>query len=120
MNIQHYKQRLLDLEKTLSARIGRETEHGRAAFIDSAHDVGDASVADEVASEEFTEAEHNTDVLQQVRDALGRVEVGTFGTCIVDGGPIEEKRLEAAPWTPYCLKHAERLEAAASLKTPTL
>ena len=29
MNIQHYKQRLLDLEKTLSARIGRETDQGR-------------------------------------------------------------------------------------------
>jgi hypothetical protein len=72
MNIQHYKQRLLDLEKTLSARIGQEADQGRREFIDSAHDVGDASVADEVASEEFTEAEHNADVLQQVRDALGR------------------------------------------------
>jgi DnaK suppressor protein len=120
MNMQHYKQRLLDLEKTLSARIGRETDRGRGEFIDSAHDVGDASVADEVASEEFTEAEHNADVLRQVRDALRRVEEGTFGTCIVDGGPIDEQRLEAVPWTPYCLKHAERLEAAESSRTPTL
>jgi RNA polymerase-binding transcription factor DksA len=48
-----------------------------------------------------------------------RVEDGTFGTCIVDGGPIEE-RLEVEPWTPYCLKHAQRLEAAASSRTPTL
>ena len=120
MNIQHYKQRLLDLEKTLSARIGREEDQGRGEFIDSAHDVGDASVADEVASEEFADAEHNADVLQQVRDALGRVEDGTFGTCVVDGGSIEEQRLEAVPWTPYCLKHAERLEAAASSRTPTL
>jgi RNA polymerase-binding transcription factor len=120
MNIQHYKQRLLDLEKTLSARIGQEADQGRGEFIDSAHDVGDASVADEMASEEFTEAEHNSDALQQVRDALGRVADGTFGACIVDGGPIEEQRLEAVPWTPYCLKHAQRLEVAASPKTPTL
>jgi DnaK suppressor protein len=120
MNIPHYKQRLLDLEKDLSARIGQETDQGRENSIDSAHDVGDASVADEVASEEFAEAEHNADVLQQVRDALGRVDDGTFGTCIVDGGPIEEARLEAVPWTPYCLKHAQRLEAAASSRTPTL
>ena len=120
MNIQHHKQRLLDLEKTLSARIGQETDQGRGEFIDSAHDVGDASVADEVASEQFTEAETNADVLQQVRDALDRVADGTFGTCIIDGEPIEEQRLEAVPWTPYCLKHAQRLEAAASPKTPTL
>src|SRR6267378_413847 len=93
---------------------------GQGEFIDSAHDVGDASVADEVASEAFTEGEHNSDVLQQVRDALDRVADGTFGRCIVDGGPIEEQRLEAVPWTPYCLKHAQRLEVAASSRTPTL
>ena len=120
MNIQHYKQRLLDLEKTLSADIGREIGEGRGEFIDSAHDVGDASVADERASEEFTEAEHDAVVLRQVRDALGRVDDGTFGTCIVDGGPIDDQRLEAEPWTPHCLKHAQRLEAAASSRTPTL
>jgi len=114
MNISDYKQRLLDLEKTLSARIGREADQGQEEFIDTAHDVGDASVADAVASEEFTEAEHNSDVLQQVRDALERVADGTFGTCIVDGGPIEAQRLD------YCLKHAQRLEVAASSRTPTL
>ena len=120
MNVQHYKQRLSDLEKALSARIGQEADQGRGEFIDSAHDVGDASVADAMASEEFAEAERSADVLQQVRDALGRVADGTFGTCIVDGGPIEEQRLEAVPWTPYCLKHAQRLEDAASSRTPTL
>jgi DnaK suppressor protein len=120
MNIQLYKQRLLDLERTLSGRMGREADQGRGEFIDSAHDVGDASVADEVASEEFTEAEHNADVLQQVRDALGRIKDGTFGTCIVDGGPIEAQRLEAVPWTPYCLKHAQRREVTAPSRTPTL
>ena len=46
MNIQHYKQRLLDLEKTLSARIGQEADQARGEFIDEAHDVGDASAAD--------------------------------------------------------------------------
>jgi DnaK suppressor protein len=120
MDIQHYKQRLLDLEKDLSTRIGREGDQGRGEFIEGARDVGDASVADEMASEEFSEAEHNSAVLQQVRDALGRVADGTFGQCIVDGGPIEERRLEAVPWTPYCLKHAQRLESAASSRTPTL
>jgi DnaK suppressor protein len=119
MNIDHYKRRLLDLEKTLSVRVRQETDEGREEFIDSAHDVGEASVADEVAAEHFTEAERDADVLKLVRDALGRVDAGTFGTCIVDGGPIEPQRLEALPWTPYCLKHAQSLESAES-KPPTL
>jgi DnaK suppressor protein len=120
MNVQHYTQRLLDLEKTLSKRAGRAVAEGRGAFIESAHDIGDASVADEVASEQFTEAERDSTVLKQVRDALARVKDGTFGKCIVDGGPIEEQRLDAVPWTPYCLKHEQRLEAGAPPRTPTL
>ena len=120
MNAERYKQRLLEMERALSGRIGREADQGRGEFIDSAHDAGDASVADEVSSEQFAEAEHDANVLQQVRDALRRIADGTFGTCIVDGGPIEEERLEAVPWTPYCLKHAARLEAATSLTMPTL
>lgn len=120
MNTERYKQRLLEMEQTLSGRIGREANQGRSEFIDSAHDAGDASVADEVSSEQFTEAEHDANVLQQVRAALRRIADGTFGTCIVDGGPIEEQRLEAVPWTPYCLKHATRVEAATSVRMPTL
>ncbi|MCU1382588.1 MAG: transcriptional regulator, TraR/DksA family [Acidobacteria bacterium] len=120
MNVQHYKQRLLDLERTLSARTDRAVDEGRGAFIDDAHDAGDASVADEVASEQFTEAEQDAAILQQVRDALTRVDAGTFGTCIVDGGPIEEQRLDAVPWTSYCVKHAQARDAATQSRTPTL
>src|SRR3954463_16228582 len=112
MDIERYKQRLLDLERSLSARVDRETDAGREQFIDSAHDIGDASVADEAASEEFTGAEHNATVLQRVREALDRVSDGTFGRCLVDGGPIEERRLEAVPWTPYCVKHEQQVERA--------
>lgn len=119
MNIQHYQQRLLDLETTLSARIGRAVAEGRRGFIDSSHDVGDASVADEVAAEQFTEAEQDSVTLQQVRDALARVAAGTYGTCVVDGGPIEEQRLDAVPWAAYCLKH-EQLRDAVTPATPTL
>jgi DnaK suppressor protein len=55
-----------------------------------------------------------------VREALRRIEDGTYGTCIVDGRPIEEKRLHAVPWTPYCLEHQAGLEALAPAKMPTL
>jgi DnaK suppressor protein len=120
MNVEHYKQRLLDLEKTLTTRADRAVAEGRGEFIDVGHDIGDASVADEVASEQFTEAEQDRAILQQVRDALTRVEAGTFGTCIVDGGPIEEIRLDAVPWTSYCLKHEQLRDTATSSRPPTL
>jgi DnaK suppressor protein len=120
MNIQDYKRRLLELETRLSARTVGGRERARAQVLDSAGDTADASVADLAASEDFTEAELDATVLQQVRDALRRIEDGAFGLCVVDGGPIDAKRLEAVPWAPYCLKHQKLLEAALQPRTPTL
>lgn len=120
VNQQQYKQKLLQLEKDLAARTARETELGRDQRTDGVADVGDASVADADASEDFTEAELDSTVLSQVRDALRRIEAGTYGMCLVDGRPIEAKRLEASPWVPYCLKHQKLLEAAAGHRFPTM
>jgi DnaK suppressor protein len=120
MNVEEYKRRLLELETRLSARAARGRERAREQVMDSPGDIGDASVADEGESQDFTEAELDATVLRQVRDALQRTDDGTFGQCVVDGGPIEPKRLEAVPWTPYCLKHQALLEAASRRVTPTL
>lgn len=105
MTIQHYKQRLLDLEKRLSRHISDEREQALEQVLDSPHDAADDSVAEEDESMDFAVAELDTTVLEQIREALRRIEDGTFGRCVVDGEPIEPKRLEAVPWTPYCVKH---------------
>ena len=120
MNHLQYKQRLLQLERHLVARTAQEAERGRAQSGPGVADAGDASVADEDASESFSEAELDSAVLIQVRDALRRIDDGTFGKCSVDGQPIEAKRLEASPWVPYCLKHQKLLEAAAGRRFPSL
>ena len=120
MNTQEYKRRLLEFEKNLVARGASTRDAARARVMDSPGDAGDASLADEDESVAFTEGELDDTVLQQVREALGRIEDGTFGRCVVDGAPIEPKRLDAMPWTPYCLKHQQLLEAAARPRTPTL
>jgi DnaK suppressor protein len=120
MNVQEYKQRLLDLETRLSTRARQERDQAREQIVDSPRDAADDSVADEGESEDFAEAELDVQVLQQVRDALQRIDDGTFGRCVVDGEPIEPKRLAAVPWTPYCLKHQTLLEASSGSRTPSL
>jgi len=49
-------------------------------------------------------------ILQDIYDALNRIEEGTFGICENNGEPIPKKRLEAIPWTRYCLACASKLE----------
>jgi RNA polymerase-binding transcription factor len=120
MNPDHFKQLLLAKEHELSARVGRAIAGAREVGDDSPHDVGDESVTDELKEQQLTEAEADQTVLTQVREALKRINDGTFGKCVVDGGPIEDARLEAVPWTPYCLKHQQLREETGSTRTPTL
>ena len=119
VNIESYKQRLLAREQELLERVGREIGTARERREDQG-DVGDASVADELKEEYFAIAETDSAILAEVRAALKRIDDGTFGRCVVDGGPIEERRLEAVPWTPYCLKHQQEIEEQARLRTPSL
>jgi DnaK suppressor protein len=90
MNVQEYKQRLLDLQARLSTRVRREWEQAREQVIDIPRDAADDSVTDEAQTEDLTEAELDATVLQQVREALQRIENGTFGRCVIDGEPISK------------------------------
>src|SRR3990172_5253893 len=40
--------------------------------------------------------------LQQVQDALGRLDLGEYGYCQGCNDPIAANRLQSVPWTEYC------------------
>ena len=41
--------------------------------------------------------------LDQVEAALARLDAGKYGVCTNCGKPIGAERLEAIPWTPFCI-----------------
>ena len=119
LNIEHYRRRLLALERELLKRLGRDVEAARDASDDQAA-AGDLAVVDELKESYFTVAETDAAILAQVGAAIERIDAGTFGRCVVDGREIDPHRLQAVPWTPYCRKHQEQLERRLRLRTPTL
>ncbi len=44
--------------------------------------------------------------VQEIRDALGRIDAGSYGRCTARGGEIAGKRLEALPTTRTCIECA--------------
>lgn len=54
--------------------------------------------------------ETEEDMLQQVRDALERIDDGTFGKCRECGRDIPAGRLQAIPFTPWCVECAKKKE----------
>ncbi len=49
-------------------------------------------------------------LLQEIDDAMQRIEQGAYGICEATGKPIAKARLEAKPWARYCVKYARMLE----------
>jgi len=49
-------------------------------------------------------------LLQEIDDALDRIEEGTYGICLGTGEPIGKPRLQAIPWTKYSVEFAGLLE----------
>lgn len=58
--------------------------------------------------QEFTLSlmENEEETLEQIESALERIEDGAYGVCDECGGKIPKARLNALPYTPYCVKCA--------------
>lgn len=78
-------------EGTWTGTLGEPGDMADAASARSARSEGESALRS---------AEHR---LQQVDDALVRLDDGTYGTCEVCEGPIGAARLEALPFTTVCL-----------------
>jgi len=120
VNLDHYKALLLARERELIIHRARTGTEQQEPDDGAAGDVGDDSVKDEQKAKLFTEDEANASVLDDIRLALRRIADRSYGRCVADQQPIDEKRLEAIPWAKYCAKHQAELEATRGLRTPTL
>src|SRR5947208_16988086 len=71
-----------------------------------------ADVGTENYDQEFTLGliENEQVTLDQIQEALVRIERGTFGRCVHCGNPVAKPRLQALPYTPYCIDCARQLE----------
>jgi len=47
--------------------------------------------------------DRESSLLRQVKSALARVADGSYGTCLHCDEEIKPKRLDAVPWTKYCI-----------------
>jgi DnaK suppressor protein len=51
--------------------------------------------------------DRESNLLRNVRAALARMADGSYGTCLHCDEDISPKRLNAVPWTAYCIKCQE-------------
>jgi DnaK suppressor protein len=113
MNTERFKQRLLDKERELVQEMARLEEEARDSGESEVRDSTDDATSSQNTSEALQEDALASQTLTQVRDALKRIDNGTYGKCIACGRQIELARLEAVPWAAYCLEDQEKQDKIA-------
>jgi DnaK suppressor protein len=114
MDTTHFKKRLIAKERELSRDLARAQSDARDSRGAEVEDAMDQATSEEATSERFEEGTLEWAELTQVRDALQRIENGTYGKCIDCGRAIDSARLEAIPWTPYCRPDQEKHDRASA------
>lgn len=115
LHLDAIKQQLLEKQKELQGNIADLTEAhptpvGAIEASDGPQDFEDIAV-DFLETQKEQSLEVNSQaMLTEVQRALERIENGTYGTCVVCGEPIPEKRLLSLPWAARCVKDEEQLE----------
>ncbi len=113
MNTVHFEKRLRDKERELQSLLAELESEGRASGESEVRDFTDDATSSQATSESFEEGALLSQTLEQVQDALQRIRDGSYGKCTRCGRPIEPARLEAVPWTPYCLEDQEKRDRQA-------
>ncbi len=58
--------------------------------------------------------------LREAKEALARIEDGSYGICESCGEPIAPKRLDAVPWARYCLQCQDQMDRGPGGSDPRL
>ena len=112
MDVAHFKKLLLDKQAELLPDIARLESEAREARQAEVEDPIDEVTSSEGRTAAFQTGSMEWQTLTEVRDALRRIDEGSYGVCEDCGRPIAPARLEAAPWTRYCRDDQEKHDNA--------
>lgn len=108
--LENFRKQLETRQQELRKIVARTEQDGRDADVGTAQDIADRAANSYTKEFLFHQSNNERQLLQMVESALGRIREGVFGECINCGTEINAKRLEAVPWTKYCIGCQEKLE----------
>jgi DnaK suppressor protein len=111
LKIQEFELQLQEMKKELESNIVRLNEEMEAIVTDdSVNDIEDMASLESESMHHTALLKQQRHELSEVKHALEKIKVGTYGICEKSGDLIEVERLRAKPHTRYCLKDAQRVQ----------
>jgi DnaK suppressor protein len=108
--LEQFKKRLETRQQELRRLVSRNVQDGRAADEQAAQDIADKAANSYTKEFLFHQSHNDRQLLQLVEEALERIREGGYGECVNCGNELNAKRLEAIPWTRYCIDCQEKVE----------
>ena len=115
IDLRHFKSKLEEELHTLEAEmddVGQKNPEKDGDWIAEPSQIDTDTAEDSEVADKIEEYEGNSAVLRDletrykdVKDALAKIDLGTYGICEVSGKPIEQDRLEANPAARTCKEH---------------
>lgn len=88
----------------------RDKAAGNAQPDDGIQDLADKAASAYSKELNFSLSDGERQLLMLIDEAFVRVKSDTYGICTNCGNTIGEKRLQAVPWTPFCIDCQELQE----------
>jgi DnaK suppressor protein len=108
--LEKYRRLLQEKKTVLLAELVKTRNAEEETTEESTQDIADKAVSSYTREflYSFNDAERST--LQQIDQALSRIEDGSYGLCLNCSSPMSEKRLTAIPWSRHCVECQELAE----------
>ena len=102
--------RLLEQRTEMYDMYNQDIRAGQESADDGTEDIVDRANNHYNRELMFSLSDGERQRLLQIEDALRRMDEGSYGRCSNCGGSINPKRLEAVPWTRFCIDCQELVE----------
>lgn len=114
--IQRFRRYLeIDREEALRS-LNRLEEETRSVDTGYPQDVADLCATSLSKESLFQRSSQRRSLLRLIEAALARIKQGQYGICACCGDEINSRRLEALPWTQYCLRCQQASERGAGIE----
>jgi DnaK suppressor protein len=109
-----YKKKLVARRSEIVRKLSEFRNESKEVETDIAQDVADKAESSYTKEFLLSLSDAEREQLFQIDAALKRIERKEFGSCQMCQKEINKKRINALPWTPYCIECQEKSESEIS------
>ena len=105
-----FREKLLTKKQEILETFTKNKSYGMEADGEPSQDIADKAANSYTKEFLFSLSNSERQLLQQVDDALSRIETRRYGVCASCEDTLNLKRLQAVPWATLCISCQEKQE----------